>query len=90
METTERSRDAQASGDGCAMEVLGNFLVWPFLDQAQNEQLALRVREIIESPEDSRWKRPSVIDGLKVGIHDSDREAQTLPSAVLDPSLSKG
>ena len=90
METTERSRDAQASCDGSALQALGDLLVRPFLDQAQNEQFALCVREAGNGPKDSRGKRQAVVDGLKVGVHDGDREAQTLPSAVLDPSLAQG
>jgi hypothetical protein len=41
VETTERSRDAQAGCDGRALQALGNLPIRPFLDQAQNEQLAL-------------------------------------------------
>ncbi len=41
METTERSRDAQASCHGSALKAPGNLPVGPFLDQAQNEQFAL-------------------------------------------------
>jgi hypothetical protein len=72
------------------MEALGNFLVWPFLDQAQNEQLALGVREISERPKDSRGKRQTLVHGLEVGMNERDREAQALPSAVLDPSFAHG
>ena len=72
------------------MEALGNFLVWPFLDQAQNEQLALGVREISERPKDSRGKRQTLVYGLEVGMNERDREAQALPSAVLDPSFAHG
>ena len=72
------------------MEALGNFLIWPFLDQAQNEQLALGVREIRERPKDSRGKRQTLVHGLEVDMNECDREAQALPSAVLHPSLAQG
>jgi hypothetical protein len=90
METTERSRDAQAGCDGSALEAPGNLPIRPFLDQAQNEQFALGVREVCDGSKDSRGKRQAFVDGLEVGVHDGDREAQTLPSAVLDPSLAQG
>jgi hypothetical protein len=48
LETTERSRDAQASGDGSALQALGNLPIRPSLDQAQDEQFALGVRKICE------------------------------------------
>ena len=41
METTERSRYAQASCDGSALEAPGNLPIGPLFDQAQNEQFAL-------------------------------------------------
>ena len=41
METTKRSRYAQASCDGSALEAPGNLPIGPFLDQSQNEQFAL-------------------------------------------------
>jgi hypothetical protein len=72
------------------MEALGNLSIGPFLDYAQNEQLALGVREVRDCSKDSGGKRQAVIDGLEVGVHDCCREAQTLPSAVLDPSLAQG
>ncbi len=71
------------------MEALGNLAIGPFLDQAQNEQFALRVREVRERSKDSCGKRQAVVDGLKIGVHDCDREAQTLSSAALDPSLAQ-
>ncbi len=37
VETTKRSRDAQACRDRCALEALGNLLIGLFLDQAQNQ-----------------------------------------------------
>jgi len=90
MDTTERSRYAEASCDGSALEAPGNLPIGTFLDQAQNEQFALRVWEVRDFSKDSRGKRQAVVDGLEVGVHDCDREAQTLPSAVLDPSLAQG
>jgi hypothetical protein len=75
METTERSRDAQAGCDGRALEALGNLPVGPFLDQAQNEQFALGVREVRDCSKDRRRKRQAVVDGLEVGVHDCHREA---------------
>jgi hypothetical protein len=89
METTDRSRDAQARCDGGAIEVLRDFPVGPLLDQAQNEQLALGVGEICERPKDGRGKRQAVIDGFEVGVHDGHWEAEAFPSAVLDPSLAQ-
>ena len=56
METTKRSRDAQASRDGCALQALGDLPIGPFLDQAQNEQFALGVREVGDGSKDSRGK----------------------------------
>jgi hypothetical protein len=90
METTDRSRDAQAGCDWSAMEALGDLPIGPFLDQAQNEELALGVREVRERPKDSRGKRrQAVVDGLEVGVHDRHREAEAISSAVLDPSLAQ-
>ena len=88
METTERSRDAQARRDGGAIEALGNLPIRPFLDQAQNEQFTLWVREVCDSSKDRRGKRQSVVDGLEVGVHERDRETEALPSAVLYSSLA--
>jgi hypothetical protein len=90
METTERSRDAQASCDGSALQALGDLLIGPLLDQAQDEQFPLCVREAGDGSKDGRGKRQAVVHGLKVGVHDGDRETQTLPSSVLDPSLAQG
>ncbi len=70
------------------METLGNFPIRPFLDQAQNEQLALGVGEVFERAQDSGRKRQAVVDGLEIGLHNGDREAQALPSAILDSSLA--
>jgi hypothetical protein len=53
METTERSRDAQAGCDGSALQALGNLPIRPFLDQAQDEQFALGVRKVCERSKDS-------------------------------------
>ena len=89
METTKRSRDAQAGCDGSALETLGNLPIGPFLDQAQNEQLTFGVREVLERSKDSRGKRQALVDGLKLGVHDGHREAETLPGAVLDPALAQ-
>jgi hypothetical protein len=72
------------------MEALGDLRIGPFLDQPQNEQFALGVGEIGERPKYSRRKRQAVIDSLEVGVHNCHREAQTLPSAVFDPSLAQG
>ena len=90
METTKRSRDAQASCDGSALEALGNLPIGPFLDEAQNEQLALGVRQVRDGSKNSRGKRQAVVDGLEVGVHECHREAETLPSAVLHSSLAQG
>ncbi len=72
------------------MEALGNLAIGPILDYAQDEQFALGIRQIGHCSEDSRWKRQAVVDGIEVGVNDCDRETQTLPSAVLDPSLAQG
>jgi hypothetical protein len=55
------------------LEAPGNLPIGPFLDQAQNEQFALRVREVRDFSKDSRRKRQAVVDGLVVGVHDCDR-----------------
>jgi len=72
------------------LEAPGYLPIRPFLDQAQNEQFALRVREVRDLSKDSRGKRQAVVDGLEVGVRDCDREAEALPSAGLDASLAQG
>jgi hypothetical protein len=88
VETTERSRYTEASGDGYTVDELGNFPIWSFLDQPQNEQFALGFGKVCERSKDSRGKRQAVVDGIEVGVHDRDGQAQALSSAVLDASLA--
>jgi len=72
------------------MKALGDLAIGPILDEAQNEQCALGFREVGHCSKDGGWERQAVVDGLEVGVHDCDREAQTLPSAGLDPALAQG
>ena len=53
METAARSRDAKAGCDGRAVDELSYFAIWPLLDQAQDEQLALGVWKVCKRSKDS-------------------------------------
>lgn len=71
------------------MESLGDLAVWPVFDHAEEEQFALGVGKVPERKEHSRGKRRAIVNSLKVGVHDRDREAQALPRPLLYPSLAQ-
>ena len=71
------------------MESLGDLAVGPVFDHTQEEQFALGVGKVPERKKDSRGKRRAIVNSLKVGVHNRDREAQALPRPLLYPSFAQ-